>query len=246
MAKASEPGRTKTRLVPPLTHQEASAFNTAFLRDVASNILAAAECTSVAGYMAFGPPGSAAFFNGILTADIGLFESWHPNFGDCLFGALDQLLKRGHAAAIVLNSDGPTLPTSLLIEAAEVLARPGDNAVLGPTEDGGYYLLGVKANHRRLFEHIDWSTERVARQTLARAEEIALPVHLLATWYDVDDTATLTRVKSELIDGQILGGDLVPFGAPQTADLIRVLLSDDDFSSRLGWAPGASLNRAFT
>ena len=57
MAKASAPGRTKTRLVPPLTFDEAAALNTAFLKDVGHNIAKAAERAPIAGYMAFGPPG---------------------------------------------------------------------------------------------------------------------------------------------------------------------------------------------
>jgi rSAM/selenodomain-associated transferase 1 len=246
MAKASEPGRTKTRMVPPLTHQEASAFNTVFLQDVASNILAAAEHTSITGYIAFGPPGSKAFFEGKLPAEIGLFESWHPNFGDCLYNTLHQIFMRGHAIAIVLNSDSPTLPTSLLADAVEVLAQPGERAVLGPSEDGGYYLLGLKKNQRRLFEDIDWSTERVARQTLARAAEIGLRTHVLATWYDVDDTTALTRLKSELLDHQSFDRNLMPFSAPQTTRLMRALLADDDFRYRLRWEPSNLLKSAGT
>jgi rSAM/selenodomain-associated transferase 1 len=237
MAKASEPGRTKTRLVPPLNYQEASAFNTAFIQDVAGNILAAAKRTNIAGYVAFGPPGSESFFKDKLPAEIGLIESWYPNFGDCLHHALDQLLLHDHSMAIVLNSDSPTLPTSLLIEAAEVLAQPGERVVLGPSEDGGYYLLGLKTNRRRLFEDIDWSTANVARQTLERAVEIGLPAHVLATWYDVDDTATLTRLKSELLDGQSSDQSLIRFGAPQTTRLLHSLLANKDFCSRLNWEP---------
>src|SRR5580693_4943390 len=82
MAKASVPGRTKTRLVPPLTFAEAAAFNTAFLQDVAANILAASDRTSISGYMAFGPPESVAFFETMLPSGIGLIECWLPNFGD--------------------------------------------------------------------------------------------------------------------------------------------------------------------
>ena len=91
----------------------------------------------------------------------------------------------------MLNSDSPTLPTALLNETADVLAQPGDRAVLGPSSDGGYYLLGLKAAHRRLFEDIAWSTERVAEQTRERAREIGLDVHLLPVWYDVDDIESL-------------------------------------------------------
>jgi glycosyltransferase A (GT-A) superfamily protein (DUF2064 family) len=88
---------------------------------------------------------------------------------------------------VVLNSDSPTLPTALLVETAEVLARPGDRAVLGPSTDGGYYLLGLKYAHARMFEDITWSTEQVAEQTLARARELGLDVHTLPACYDVDD-----------------------------------------------------------
>src|SRR5215472_10622922 len=84
MAKASAAGRTKTRLVPPLTFEEAAAFNTAFLRDVSSNILAAQRQTPIQGYMAYGPPGSQPFFRQHLPETIGLIEAWYPNFGDCL------------------------------------------------------------------------------------------------------------------------------------------------------------------
>ena len=101
----------------------------------------------------------------------------------------------------MLNADSPTLPTELLVLTAELLAAPGDRAVLGPSDDGGYYLLGLKRRHERMFQDIDWSTERVAAQTLARAGELGLPIHVLPTWYDVDDAATLRRLHGELFDG---------------------------------------------
>ena len=92
MAKASIPGRSKTRLVPPLTFTEACDFNTAFLRDVADNIAAAARQAPIQGYVAFGPPESAAFFSSTLAPSIGLIDAWHPNFGDCLFAAIRSAL----------------------------------------------------------------------------------------------------------------------------------------------------------
>jgi uncharacterized protein len=205
MAKASVPGLTKTRLVPPLTHEQAAALNTAFLQDVTGNmVLVAGEAAphaSIAGYAAYGPPGAEEFFRRHLPPSIGLIEAWLPNFGDCLHRAIGEILARGHAAAVVLNADSPTLPTALLNETAEVLAQPGERAVLGPSSDGGYYLLGLKAAHRRMFEDIAWSTARVAEQTRARAREIGLDLHVLPTWYDVDDIETLRRLHAELCPG---------------------------------------------
>jgi hypothetical protein len=202
MAKASAPGRAKTRLVPPLTFEEAAALNTAFLQDVAANVLLAAghaaSRAGIAGYAAFGPPGSEAFFRRVLPPGIGLIDAWLPNFGDCLSHTISEILARGHGSAVVLNSDSPTLPTALLVETAAALAMPGDRAVLGPSSDGGYYLLGLKAAHRRMFEDVAWSTTEVAAQTMDRAREIGLEVYRLPVWYDVDDVESLRRLRAEL------------------------------------------------
>ena len=198
MAKASAPGRTKTRLVPPLTFAEAAAFNTAFLKDIADNLLFAARDAAIAGYAAYAPPGSEEFFQRVLPPAIGLIDASMPHFGDCLFLTIQQILARGHGSAVVLNSDSPTLPTAFLVETAEMLARSGERAVLGPSSDGGYYLLGLKAAHRRLFENIAWSTERVAGATLERAREIGLDVHMLPVWYDVDDIEGVRRLSGEV------------------------------------------------
>ena len=205
MAKASKPGRTKTRLTPPLTPVEAALFNSAFLADIAANLLDAAKSARIDGYMAFGPPGEGAFFD-FLPEEIGLFEAWRPNFGDCLSDTIRELFHRGHRAACVLNADSPTLPPAFLVEAAAMLAADGDRAVLGPSNDGGYYLLGLKHHHARLFQDITWSTGIVATQTLERAAEIGLPVHVLPTWYDVDDGDALRLLRGELFQGRTFGG----------------------------------------
>jgi len=247
MAKASAPGRAKTRLVPPLTFDQAANLNTAFLQDVAENLVLADEQArpagghnpTIVGYAAYGPPGSTDFFRRILPGSIGLIEAWLPNFGDCLFHTIGEILRRGHESAVVLNSDSPTLPTAFLVETADVLARPGDRAVLGPSTDGGYYLLGLKHAHARMFEDITWSTERVAQQALARAREIGLDVHVLPTWYDVDDVAALKRLEAELRDA-----DLRPRREPaqrprfaaHTAKLMRQLARERDVGAARAFA----------
>jgi rSAM/selenodomain-associated transferase 1 len=240
MAKASAPGRAKTRLVPPLTFEEAAVLNTAFLQDVADNVLLAgrdaARHGGIAGYAAFGPPGSEDFFRRTLPGAIGLIEAWRQNFGDCLLHTIEEIFARGHAAAVVLNSDSPTLPTAYLVETAAALARPGDRAVLGPSSDGGYYLLGLKTAHRHLFENIAWSTDQVAKQTLERAREIGLDVHRLPVWYDVDDIDGLRRLYTELPDrpdAQRRRPDKnQPHQAVHTAALMNSLWRNHDFNRR--------------
>jgi rSAM/selenodomain-associated transferase 1 len=235
MAKASAPGRTKTRLVPPLTFEEAADLNTAFLQDISDNLVLAGQQAPIAGYAAFAPLESEDFFNRILPPEIGLIGACLSGFGDCLLYTIEEILARGHGSAVVLNSDSPTLPTALLVETANVLARPGERAVLGPSSDGGYYLLGLKTAHRRLFENIAWSTERVAEQTLERAREIKLDVHTLPVWYDVDDVDGLRRLHREVRQPRHAEGELDsrrPNYPAASAALINRLWRDGDFSRR--------------
>src|SRR4029079_19481653 len=84
-------------------------------------------------------------------------------------------------------------------EAARSLSSPRPDVVIGPSDDGGYYLIGIRKSQPRLFEAIDWSTDRVCAQTLERAAEIGLSVCLLPACYDVDDRWTLRRLCADLL-----------------------------------------------
>ena len=232
MAKASIPGHTKTRLVPPLTYEEAAGCNTAFLRDIAENILAARTDVSVAGYLAFGPPEYRSFFQAAVPDEIGLIEAWQPRFGDCLALTALELLQK-HQGAILLNCDSPTLPTSVLVESARALMQSDDRIVFGPARDGGYYCLGLKAKHVRLFEDISWSTEHVAQETLARAAELGVPVHTLPQWYDVDDSESLNLLTSELFDGHVYAAGLRAYAARHTRAILLSLIEGSNLQNRL-------------
>ncbi len=233
MAKASRAGRTKTRLCPPFTLEEAADFNTAFLQDVAENLTAAATETSLAGSMAYGPSGSETFFRAILPYPVDLYEVWYPDFGDCLREAMRCQFSAGYRAACVLNSDSPTLPTAVLAEMVEVLARPGDRAVLGPSTDGGYYLLACKTLHPRLFKNVAWSTGLVAAQTLRRAAEIGLPVHILPEWYDVDDCASISVLAGELLERKAFSPGLRSSPARHSAKLLQAMSARSNLRDRL-------------
>src|SRR5436305_11491031 len=119
------------------------------------------------------------------------------------------------------------------VEAARILSLPGDRAVLGPADDGGYYLLGLKHAHRPLFEGIAWSTEHVARQTLERAGAMGLDVHVLPTWYDVDDRVAFRLLHGELFDGAAFDRALAPHRAPHSRALMMSLLNAADFAQRM-------------
>ena len=228
MAKAPQPGRSKTRLVPPLDAKGAAALSAAFLCDMTNNIALAAREMAVAGCVAYAPAGQEALFAGVLAPGTFLLladgsPAMPPRvqgFGRCLLHAIRSLLATGYIGACVLNSDSPTLPTDYLRRAAAALARPGDRAVLGPAEDGGYYLLGLKHPHAHLFEDVAWSTERVAEQTRARADAIGLELVDLPVWYDVDNKFALRRLVKEIAAPSSAP---TPYPAPATACCARTL-----------------------
>lgn len=232
MAKAPQSGRSKTRLVPPLTPEQAAGLSAAFLRDITENITAAGLMASIDGYIAYAPKGSEALFDGhiaqgtqLILAD-GSPEMPHKvqGFGRCLLHAIQSLLEKGYQSACVLNSDSPTLPTSILKQTADLLALPGERGVLGPADDGGYYLLGVKAAHAHLFEDIEWSTDSVAERTMLRAREIGLDLIILPTWYDVDDAMSLYRLIDSFDEPEFpRDASLVPYPASATAAYLAPL-----------------------
>ena len=232
MAKAPRAGFSKTRLCPPLQPVQAAALSAAFLRDISENIAAAARLVPIASYVAYAPSGQEAMFAGHIAADIGLLLAdgsplMPPNvqgFGRCLLHAILAMLAKGHAAAAVVNSDSPTLPTGLLVQAARALVAEGDRVVLGPAEDGGYYLLGMKAAHAHLFADIAWSTDTVAATTRSRAKELGLEIVELPSWYDVDDTASLSRLLIDTASTQKAAvpdvWGMVPYSAPFTTSTL--------------------------
>jgi uncharacterized protein len=223
MTKAPEAGRVKTRLTPPLSAEEAAALNVCFLRDTTAAISRTADATKKAqGIAVYTPVGAEAAYAGILPADFQLVPQRGEAFGDRLSAATEDLLALGFDSLCLIDSDSPTLPERAFAEAIEFLARPEDSVVLGPSDDGGYYLIGLKKLHRRLFEGIDWSTERVLEQTIAAAREIELPVHLLPTWYDVDERNTLSRLCAECFGSN--GNHEAALAAPATRQFLAGII----------------------
>ncbi len=199
MSKAPRPGKVKTRLSPPLTPEQASALNVCFLRDTTENIDQVTRAGNSAGLVVYTPVGDEAMFEGLLPGHFELLAQRGDGFGERLLHACEDLFAAGFGSVCLIDSDSPTMPQAALCDAVARLAQPGDRVVLGGSDDGGYYLIGVKQIHPHLFARIDWSTERVLRQTIDRAQEINLPVEHLSTWYDVDDAATLARLRQELL-----------------------------------------------
>ena len=201
MAKAPRAGKVKTRLSPPLSPEQSSALNICFIRDTTENIQGVTETSNSAGLVAYTPIGDEAAFDDLLPEGFALIGQRGDGFGERLLYACEDLFSCGFGSVCLIDSDSPTMPQAALQKAVDLLQRPGDRVVLGGSDDGGYYLIGIKQLHPRLFAQIDWSTERVLQQTLQAAREIGLESELLTTWYDVDDAATLERLQLELSAG---------------------------------------------
>jgi rSAM/selenodomain-associated transferase 1 len=175
--------------------------------------------TTACGIAVYTPIGAESAYSDILPADFSLLPQRGDNFGERLYFAVKDLFKCGFESVCLIDSDSPTVPAENFAKAIEILDMREDQVVLGPSDDGGYYLIGVKKPHRHLFEQIDWSTERVLNQTVQRATEIGIEVKLLPTGYDVDDEASLRRLCNELLGKQ--GADNI---APNTRRFLARLI----------------------
>jgi uncharacterized protein len=193
VGKAPQPGRTKTRLVPPLSPEAAAELYRGFLLDCVSLGLDLGwERVSVVH-----PAGAHQSLADLLPAQVSLVEQSGHGLGDALSSAFERHLAEGFRRVVLISSDNPTLPLEPIREACDAL--DDHDLSIGPTTDGGYYLIGLRSAHLGVFENIDWSTPRVYAQTLARARELGLRVQAVREWYDVDEPSDLERLRHDLV-----------------------------------------------
>ena len=203
MAKAPEPGRVKTRLCPPLSPDDAAELYRCFLLD---KIAQARQVAGVEPVLAYAPAQAAAVFEA-LAPGFTLLPQRGADLTARLTAVCVEIFRNGCDAAILIDSDTPTLPTARLERAVAVMSDGGCGLVLGPSEDGGYYLIGLRRLHPELFEGMQWSTPTVLEETLRRARALGLNAVTLPAWYDVDTAADLVRLKADLVAG--------PHGGPR-------------------------------
>ena len=194
MAKAPRAGEVKTRLCPPLSLEDAAELYRRFLLDKIEQVKALRTASPA---LAYTPAEASAFFEEVAQGFI-LVPQRGTDLGDRLASSLGELLDKGHRGALAIDSDTPTLPLGFLQRALDLVTTPEIDVVLGPTEDGGYYLIGLRTVHRELFEAIAWSTSQVLPETLRRADAKGLRVACLPPWYDIDTPDDLARLRVAL------------------------------------------------
>lgn len=196
-ARLPEPGRTKTRLAPAVGDRGAAILYRAFLSDVVEGIRrVSAERRQL--WVPRRP--DAAERLGARFPDLELRWQQGKDLGARLEGALLRAFEEGADRVLIVGSDHPTLPAVHLERGFRALSEA--ELVLGPTEDGGYYAVGMRRNARRkvegLLDGVPWSTADVREETLRRARERDLRVAELPGWYDVDEPEDLARLWRDL------------------------------------------------
>lgn len=194
MAKVPEAGSVKTRLCPPLAPHTAAALYRAFLVDKIAQVRQLAQARPTIAYT---PEDSRDFF-AALAPDFLLIPQQGADLGERLANSFAQCFAMGYTGVMAIDSDSPTLPTDFLQQAVDLLAMPHTNVVIGPSDDGGYYLIGLRALHRELFDNMPWSTAAVAPETQKRATAKGLKIAWLPPWFDIDTAEDLRRLQTTL------------------------------------------------
>ncbi len=214
-AKEPVPGTVKTRFCPPCDAAQATELYRAFVRDTIALVARAKPSAMVMAYDAGASDGEPVWLREAAGDGWAFVDQGAGDLGDRLARITGGLVAEG-GPVIVIGSDSPTLPAALLSEAARALDNA--DAVLGPTLDGGYYLVGMVRPMPELFRDIPWSTERVWPETLARLAQTGAEWYELPRWYDLDSADAVHRWLAE--DPH---GDDAPRTRAAVRDLAEVL-----------------------
>lgn len=206
MAKAPRPGHVKTRLLPALSPQDAARLHRAFLEDTVDRVL------SLAGVQAavVCPPDDCEPLRSCLQPGAPVLAQGGEGLAAGLESALARLDADGYTPILLLDSDTPHLPAQVLYRAVAALEQV--DLVAGPTDDGGYYLVGTRRHQPGLFQASSMGTGTALDALLSRACDLGLRVSLLPRWFDVDTPDDLTRLARFL--------RRYPEAAPRTAALL--------------------------
>lgn len=215
-SKKPKQGKTKTRLVPPLTSNEAKELSEAFLKDTMKLIDNLDFIDQKIIY--FYPPFSFEYFKAITYGTISPLKTNSPhlspwlirtqqgkNLGERLLRAISEELKDYRKKSdshnkidkfIVIGSDSPTIPEKYIREAFLILEN--EDIVLGPAEDGGFYIIGVKKSWPGIFKSVRWSSNDTLKDIILNLEKLSLKFKLLPEWYDVDEITDISKLSKDI------------------------------------------------
>ena len=196
--KYPETGKVKTRLGAEVGFELAAELYRLFIQ---KTFELGHNSSAQKVFVAFEPADREAEFCEFIPKKFSVFPQEGKNLGERMLNAFQYAFVRGYKNVAILGSDSPTLPLEKIDDAFEKLGK--SDLVLGPAEDGGYYLIGLNQAHPGLFENIEWSSSSVMQTTIERAEKLRLQYKLLSVWYDVDTRETLLRAAKDEKSGVI-------------------------------------------
>jgi rSAM/selenodomain-associated transferase 1 len=193
MAKAPIAGEVKTRLVPPFTQEQAADLYRALLLDQLEHLqgLATAEL-----YLVYAPDNAAPLMKQLAPLNFHCLAQRGGDLGERMNFAFSDLWERGHHSVVLIGSDLPALPLTILETAFELLTASAGQVVLGPSRDGGYYLVGMNQPTPQIFQNMSWSHRKVLAQTMERLAGLGIATKLLPTWFDLDTVEDLAYLQS--------------------------------------------------
>lgn len=221
-AKNPIPNAVKTRLVPPFSPEQAATLYTAFLTDWCETL---AELSNVDLVIAYTPADAQPDLQTLIGDDAIYIRQVGMDLGKRLTSATQWAAEHGYTKILLVGSDSPTLPISYISQALTLL--DSRNSVIGPSTDGGYYLIGFSVETLattvpHVFEEIAWSTAEVFQQTVRRIHSVEATLGLLPPWYDIDTAEDLAFLHAH-IAAMRLAGDTVQ--AVRTESLLAKLFS---------------------
>lgn len=192
-AKYWSPGRVKTRLAASVGAERAAEFYRVSLECLLRRFGEDADQRC----LVIDPPEQRSAFEQVAGDRWTCLAQVEGDLGQRLSQHLEQCLQRDATARyVVIGADSPNLPSAYLEEAFAALKE--SPVVLGPSADGGYYLVGLRDQVPPIFDAIDWSTDRVWEQTLSCLKSCQLPFHKLPVWYDIDHVEDLQPLARDL------------------------------------------------
>ncbi|MEE9542400.1 MAG: TIGR04282 family arsenosugar biosynthesis glycosyltransferase, partial [Thermodesulfobacteriota bacterium] len=191
-------GFVKTRLVPPLTMEEAANLYCFFLKDIFTSIesLDSVDLDYCAAVVPLDDGDGLLLLESIIPEGVDSFTQVGATLGDRLYDAFERLFDAGYKRVAVIGSDSPDLDPELIAKGFTLLKENAGKVVIGPAMDGGYYLIAMDRLDKRAFEDISWSTSLVLDETLERLNGSAI---LLPRWYDIDRPADIARLDGSTV-----------------------------------------------
>jgi hypothetical protein len=198
MAKAPLAGTVKTRLQPFLSAGQCAQLAACFLRDTISK----AKTLKIQLIIAYSPAGEIDYFRRFEDEKTSFVEQKGSNLGEKMFSAFEfAFAQNTDAAAVMIGTDSPTFPADFIEQAFEFLETDSE-AVLGKTEDGGFYLIGLRKLDARIFAAVRWSTPKTFAQVRENFSNLNWRWREAPGWYDVDEAKDLEQLKNEFLNNK--------------------------------------------